>query len=253
MGLDAGAAKHLRTLAGPISGVTNNRPIPRRAPLACAAAEISHVRGQSPHKLLRGARAGGVGRAVAILVAVTLPSSLAGSRSAPRGPRYTVAPLTVQPPVTFAADTLSKRGQVLGRLTFPATGASGERWHPALWQNGAVTDLGTLGGDQSDGYAINDREEVVGFSSRPDGGEYAFVWRRSRMEAISTLDGTRGTAVGINNTGEIIGYTSVSGCDTRSWLWKDGKAVDLGSLGTGFAGFRRHSERCPSVSARVLG
>ncbi len=46
-----------------------------------------------------------------------------------------------------------------------------------LWEDGAMTDLGTLGGTSSLGLGINDRGQVVGRSRLTSGEFRATLWR----------------------------------------------------------------------------
>src|ERR1700726_1581743 len=71
-----------------------------------------------------------------------------------------------------------------------------------------VIDLGTLGGTFSQALGINDKSEVVGFSSLPgDNVVHAFLWRKGVMIDLGTLSGTDATrnsrAFSINESGEI--------------------------------------------------
>ena len=45
-----------------------------------------------------------------------------------------------------------------------------------LWQNGKMRDLGTLGGDESDAAAINERGEIVGEADTQSGKSHAVLW-----------------------------------------------------------------------------
>ena len=47
-----------------------------------------------------------------------------------------------------------------------------------LWENGILTDLGTLGGSIGSAEGINQLGQVVGFSSTPSGVYHAFLWTR---------------------------------------------------------------------------
>ena len=71
-----------------------------------------------------------------------------------------------------------------------------------VWSNGTMTDLGTLGGLDSQGVAINGSGEVVGYSAGKDtgtGGE--FLWNGRNMKPLSAP----AEAYGINDSGQIAG------------------------------------------------
>jgi len=63
--------------------------------------------------------------------------------------------------------------------------------HSWLWQNGALTDLGNLGGTESAPSDINNRGQVVGASFLPgDTTSHAFLWTKSNgMQDVGTLPG----------------------------------------------------------------
>src|SRR5215469_12100647 len=74
--------------------------------------------------------------------------------------------------------------------------------HAFVWSNGTMTDLGTLGGLDSQGVAINGSGEVVGYSAGKDtgtGGE--FLWNGRNMKPLSAP----AFAYGINDSGQIAG------------------------------------------------
>jgi len=78
------------------------------------------------------------------------------------------------------ADAINERDQVVG---WAATGAKNEDgsqvWHPFVWQNGKMVDLGTLAG-QGRAVAINDRAQIVGWSETKSGAPHAVLWTRTR-------------------------------------------------------------------------
>jgi probable HAF family extracellular repeat protein len=78
--------------------------------------------------------------------------------------------------------------------------------HAFLWSGGTIRDLGTLGGLDSAGVAINDSGEVVGWSAPKSGSAYdapPFLWNGHKMTAVSGM-GPSG-ASGINDSGQIAG------------------------------------------------
>ena len=75
----------------------------------------------------------------------------------------------------------------------------------------AKTDLGTLGGTESDAWAINKKGEVTGGSSTASGEWHAFLWKeKDGMTDLGTLGGTESDAWAINEKGQILGgsYTT---------------------------------------------
>ena len=48
--------------------------------------------------------------------------------------------------------------------------------HACIWQDGQLLDLGTFGGSASNARGINNRGEVVGYATLPDGRRRAFLW-----------------------------------------------------------------------------
>ncbi len=63
-----------------------------------------------------------------------------------------------------------------------------------------MTDLGTLGGLDSSGNAINDLGEVVGTSNTTNNGSSAFADQNTVVTAIGP-----GDATAVNNSGEMVG------------------------------------------------
>jgi len=102
--------------------------------------------------------------------------------------------------------------------------------HAALWRNGAITDLGTLGGTQSGLHSnvqwpgLSNDAMVVGISHTaaldPLGEAWScsafmaanghiclgFVWQGGVMTALPTLGGSNGFAAGVNDAGQVVGW-----------------------------------------------
>jgi len=130
---------------------------------------------------------------------------------------------------------------------------------PFLWQDGVMNPLPTLGGNNGEATAINNRGEVAGFAenSSPDPGcptpqvlhFKPVVWEKGVIHKLPTLGGDPdGVAFMINDNGQTVGASG--NCATfnpidlynlvpvHALLWEKGKATDLGNLGgqTGQAG-----------------
>jgi probable HAF family extracellular repeat protein len=100
----------------------------------------------------------------------------------------------------------------------------------------SLTDLGTLGGNQSEALGLNSLGDVVGFSTLP--GEqitHAFLWTSSGgMQDLGSLDGgTPAYATSVNSSQEVAGYSWRSSGPIHAFYWSQATGIlDLGSLST---------------------
>lgn len=106
--------------------------------------------------------------------------------------------------------------------------------HAVLWQNGSVTDLGSLGGAMNNYAAsINDQGQVVGGSDLTgDATSHAFLWQHGVMIDLGTLPGDfYSIANAINDAGQVVGQSCNSDFSIcRAFLWQNGTMADLNSL-----------------------
>jgi len=120
---------------------------------------------------------------------------------------------------------------------------TGTQIHTFLWKNGAMQDIGTLGGPDAGPGAncgVLPPDQVVGASYTgfsPNPGTTVptldpFLWSDGVMTDLGTLGGTIGKAQCGNARGQIIGNSDLSGDQvTHAFLWQDGAMGDLGTLG----------------------
>jgi probable HAF family extracellular repeat protein len=112
-----------------------------------------------------------------------------------------------------------------------------------LWENGAMRDIGTLGG-ASAVPGVNcsgqPRNLLVGASFLNDTPNAStgvptvepFLWRDGVMTDLGSLGGTIGFAQCPNHRGQIIGASDLSGdVNVHAFLWEKGTMIDLGTLG----------------------
>lgn len=77
-------------------------------------------------------------------------------------------------------------------------------------QTYTVTNIGTLGGNDSVALSINDLGEVVGYSKTADGDVHAFRYFRDALFDVSTLGGKESYAYVITNSGILLGDSKTS-------------------------------------------
>jgi probable HAF family extracellular repeat protein len=102
-----------------------------------------------------------------------------------------------------------------------------------LYENGKVTELGTLGGDFSDVKKINPSGEIIGSAQNREGHWRAFIYdSKNGMRDLGTLGGPSSFGMAINMAGHAAGFADNADGNYRAFLsTRAGEMVDLGTLG----------------------
>lgn len=118
-----------------------------------------------------------------------------------------------------------------GRLTITVRAADKTASAEILIQDGTpappgyeVIDLGTLGGNVAVPLALNDKGQVVGYSTTADGVEHAFLWQDGSMRDLNVSSGWNIAEV-ITNSGLVAGVLG-----GQAFRWNDGVTTVLGSV-----------------------
>ncbi len=147
----------------------------------------------------------------------------------PKQGQFKVTQLLLLPGDTVGdALWINDNGQAVG-----ITGSCTTNVHGVLWQDGAVSDLGNLGGTMNNiPFAINNQGQVVGSSDLPgDATFHAFLWQRGVMTDLGTLPGdVSSVAYGITSEGQVVGTSYDADGNSRAFLLQRGVMTDLNSL-----------------------
>ena len=127
--------------------------------------------------------------------------------------------------VAFA---INDRGQAVG-VSADCTLTPG---HTLLWQDGKVTDMGTLGGLALAPSDINNEGQVVGTAFVPNGPNVeAFLWQHGVVRGLGTLPGDASSSGNaINDKGQVIGQSVDMNSHFHGFIWQGGVMTDLNTL-----------------------
>jgi probable HAF family extracellular repeat protein len=122
--------------------------------------------------------------------------------------------------------------------------------HAFRWKDGEMTDLGTLGGNNSAAGSTNARGWMAGQSAisiiDPNFGVQegrAALWRRNEILDLGTLPGgAESLSAYVNDSGQVVGFSDngipdpfafffPTGTQIHPFIWEKGAMLDLGTLG----------------------
>jgi probable HAF family extracellular repeat protein len=113
----------------------------------------------------------------------------------------------------------------------PNSGTGLPTLDPFFWNDGIMTDLGTLGGTIGNAQCGNSHGQIIGNSDLPgDLITHAFLWQDGAMSDLGTLGGNNSVALWLNKRGDVAGYAERLDQTHHPVLWKHGKIRDLGTV-----------------------
>ncbi|MGI5819225.1 MAG: hypothetical protein ACOX9R_14145 [Armatimonadota bacterium] len=115
---------------------------------------------------------------------------------------------------------VNQSGQVVGWSRLPGT----DTFHAFLWDNGNMTELGTLeAGGNSQASGINSQGVICGTSDVAGANQRAFRYAGGQMEDIGALSPwVNAAAMDINDAGDIVGDAS-----NHAFIWRDGQIQEM--------------------------
>ena len=146
---------------------------------------------------------------------------------------------------------INDRGEAVGMAETSVPDPDGEDFctfgtgltcRPFLWQNGHMSALPTLGGNNGSASDINNRGQIAGFAETavPDSGcppsptVSPVLWEEGKAQPLPTVGSDPdGVAFAINDQGQAVGYSGTCTSAIHAVLWTSGTAFPLPDLGTG--------------------
>jgi probable HAF family extracellular repeat protein len=127
---------------------------------------------------------------------------------------------------------------------------------PFLWQFFHMSALPTLGGNNGQASAINNRGQIVGFaedgtvdSSCPanktnNRTQLPVLWEngKAKAKALPTGNDPGGNALWINDKGQIVGFTGPCGATNHAVVWDNDNVTTLPDNGTGAEAFGNNNQ-----------
>jgi probable HAF family extracellular repeat protein len=152
------------------------------------------------------------------------------ARAQDGSPRFHAADLGLPAANGVQVVALNRRSQVAAYTTTSTSeGTSFACW---LYDNGVLTNLGTLGGSLCVPTAMNDSGQIVGHSTTAEGYDHPFIYSNGRMTDIGVLSGASspddsGFAWAINSSGAVVGQSVTAAGQTHTFLYENGQLRDI--------------------------
>ncbi len=150
------------------------------------------------------------------------------------------------------ATAINSSGEVVGYSYLPDGNFRG-----FFWINGTMTALGTLGGDWSQAYGINDAGQLTGIAYTTGNlGAHAFIYTDGVLKDLGTLGGAYSTGTSINSAGVVVGYATPANPNAtgyHAFVYAGSKMHDLNSLIPPSSGWVLEAANAINDSDEIVG
>jgi len=181
-----------------------------------------------------------------IVGSVTVLNDLASYAFFYKSGSTTYLPVSSNATAPMAATGINNRGDIVGFSEIESGYPLSYGQHPFLYSHGLIHDLGTLGGRDAGANAINDLDEIVGWSQTTSNAEIrAFLYRQGQITDLGGLKGAYSNistnvnafspppivswANAINNWGMIVG-NALTGTGSHAFIYENGEMTDLNDV-----------------------
>jgi probable HAF family extracellular repeat protein len=116
---------------------------------------------------------------------------------------------------------INNKGQIVG--TSNAANQYNSDYRAFLWDNGVITDLGTIDNIRAEAYKINESSQIVGASNYLSGianqsTYHGFIWQNGIITDLGAINGSS-FAKNINAKGDVVGYSEYAPFNYHPVLW----------------------------------
>jgi probable HAF family extracellular repeat protein len=123
------------------------------------------------------------------------------------------------------ASAVNNAGAIVGYATLPTPPFSGLwKFRGFVYENGAMRDIGTLGGTSSFLYDVNNSGTAVGCSDLPGDRLVATVYSGGVLQQLADIPGNS-CAKSVNDRGDVVGSSDAGG-----WLYSNGVLTMLAQI-----------------------